>query len=133
MDREKQMTEAKARIRMLGLLGKPVQEFTRSGKLNRSENAGALYWLDEKEQKMVDDFEKKHDAVVYHVILSHTGIGDMYSMLYVSKDEDEWQEDRAELKEGETLAYVVNTSMPDCSEFGSIGFKQMFGGLVRTW
>lgn len=30
------------------------------------------------------------------------------------------------------LSYVYNVDCPEFSEFGSIGFIQRFGGLVRT-
>lgn len=33
----------------------------------------------------------------------------------------------------QTLAYVVNTTMPDCSEFGTIGIEPSIGGLKRIW
>ena len=56
----------------------------------------------------------------------------MYALLYVSKNEDEWEYDKDDLKAGYPLAYVKNVSDDFCSEFGSIGVRQQFGGLVRT-
>ena len=44
----------------------------------------------------------------------------------------EWQTDREDLKDNIALSYVYNVDCPDFSEFGSIGFAQRFGGLVRT-
>jgi hypothetical protein len=37
------------------------------------------------------------------------------------------------LSDGQALAYVLNKTMPDCSEFGTIDIKPSVGGLIRTW
>jgi hypothetical protein len=36
------------------------------------------------------------------------------------------------LKDGYACAYVMNLDDEWCSEFGSIGIKPQFGGVVRT-
>lgn len=82
---------------------------------------------------VVPDFEKENNGLVYHVIKSHTTIGLMYSLLYVSEYEEEWEMDMEDLGTGHALAYVVNKDMPDCSEFGTIGIEPSIGGLRRTW
>ena len=33
---------------------------------------------------------------------------------------------------GRAFVYVVNKDMPDCSEFGTIGIRPLFGGVLRT-
>ena len=81
---------------------------------------------------MVKKFVKEHECVVYHVILSRTNIGTMYSLLYVSLDDEEWEEDRADLQNGQVLAYVVNKAAPECSGIGYIGIKPQICGLVRV-
>lgn len=57
----------------------------------------------------------------------------MYSFLYVSEYIEEWKMDMEDLGDNQTLAYVVNTTMPDCSEFGTIGIEPSIGGLKRIW
>lgn len=131
--REKQKAQAIERMKKLGIMEQPVKEFEDEGKLNLSENGGLLYYLNEAEQKMVDDFEKENNGLVYHVIKSRTTIGLMYALLYVSEYLEEWKMDMEDLGEGQALAYVVNMDMPDCSEFGTIGIKPSVGGLIRTW
>lgn len=131
--REKQKAQAIERMKKLGIMEQPVKEFEEEGKLNLSENGGLLYYLNEDEQKMVNDFEKENNGLVYHVIKSRTTIGLMYALLYVSEYLEEWKMDMEDLGEGQTLAYVVNMDMPDCSEFGTIGIKPSVGGLIRTW
>ena len=131
--RIKQKAQAVERMKKLGIMEQPVKEFEEEGKLNLSENGGLLYYLNEDEQKMVDDFEKENNGLVYHVIKSRTTIGLMYALLYVSEYLEEWKMDMEDLGEGQALAYVVNMDMPDCSEFGTIGIKPSVGGLIRTW
>lgn len=131
--REKQKAQAIERMKKLDIMEQPVKEFEEEGKLNLSENGGLLYYLNEDEQKMVDDFEKENNGLVYHVIKSRTTIGLMYALLYVSEYLEEWKMDMEDLGAGQALAYVVNMDMPDCSEFGTIGIKPSIGGLIRTW
>ena len=57
--------------------------------------------------------------------------GECYSMLYVSPDTDEWQQDKDDINEGYVFAYVYNKDCEWYSEFGSIAVKSQFGGLVR--
>lgn len=132
MEKTKQKQEAIERMKMLKLHGNVIREFDKEGIVNLSENGGFLFWLDSDQQAIVDDFEKEHNALVYHVIRSFTEFGELYALLYVSKDEDEWEYDREDIQHGIALAYVKNIDDDFCSEFGSIGIKPQFGGLVRT-
>lgn len=131
--RERQKAEAIERMKKLSIMEQPIKEFEEEGKLNLSGNGGILYLLNDEQQKMVEDFEKEHNGLVYHVIHQFTNIGELYNLLYVSEYVEEWKMDMDDLGEGQTLAYVVNVSMPDCSEFGTIGIQPSAGGLVRTW
>lgn len=122
--------EATYRMASLGL-GKMVDHF-KEGKLFVSER-GAMRLFNEKEKAMVKDFEKKYDAVVYHLIHQWTNIGELYSLLYVSSYEEEWEADREDLNSDQCLAYVINIDMPRCSEFGSIGVKRFCNWIARIW
>ena len=133
MEKAKQKQEALERMKMLNLHGNIIKEFDKEGIVNLSENGGFLYWLDSDQQAIVDEFEAEHDALVYHVIHDCTEIGELYSLLYVSKYEEEWEDDRNDLKDGYALVYVKNMDDDFCSEFGSIGVKPQYGGLVRMY
>ena len=124
--------EAIKRLKALKVHPKVLKDFEEEGKLNKSELCGILFWLDDSEKKMVFEFEEEHDAVVYYVIHQYTNIGELYSLLYVSFDDEEWKLDMADLEAGRALAYVINKTAPDCSEFGSIGIKLGIGGSIRT-
>lgn len=132
MNRQEQKQEAIERMKMLKMCENPIREFELEDKLNQSEHGGILYWLDEKQEQYVKDFEKKHNAVVYHIIHNYTDIGEMLAFLYVSDSPEEWEYDRDDLKDGYACAYVMNLDDEWCSEFGSIGIKPQFGGVVRT-
>lgn len=133
MTREKMKKEAVKRMKMLRILPQTIKEFETDDVVNESEGIGALYWLNEDEEELVKEFEKEFGVVVYHVIHSFTEFGELYAFLYVSQYEEEWEYDNESLQEGFPLAYVVNKSHPDCSEFGSIGVRPSIGGLVRTF
>lgn len=128
----RQKQEAIERMKMLKLFPNIIKEFEKEGIINMSENGGYLYWLDSDQQAMVDEFEAKHNALVYHIIHSYTQFGEMYALLYVSDDEDEWGYDKDDIRCGCILAYVKNVTDDMCSEFGSIGVRPQYGGLVRT-
>lgn len=130
VSREKQLDEGVRRLRKLSVMPNVVTEF-KEGKLSRSDYGGILYWLDDKEVKMVKAFEKENKAVVYHVIKSYSQFGELYSLLFVSQYEDEWEMDNNDLDENLTFAYVVNVDCPDCSEFGTIEIMPCIGGVAR--
>lgn len=105
--------------------GLPVGEREMNGLM------GALYYLNETEQKYVDDFEESSDCIVYHVIHAMTESGELYSMLYVSPYEEEWEYDREGLESGIVMANVYNATY-GFTDMGSIGVRPSIGGLVRT-
>lgn len=129
--KERQKIEAIKRMKMLGILPRAIKEFEEDGKVNCSECLGILYWLNEDEQQMVHRFEEKYNGVVYHVIKSKTDIGLLYSLLYVTVHEEEWEKDNNDIDRLEVCAYVVNHKNPWFSEFGYIAIRNSIGGLRR--
>lgn len=133
-----QQEEAVERLKLLRVSSNVIKDF-KNGTLYYSERQnsvfdGILYWL-KKEQEFVDivkEFESKYDAIVYHAQLTHTEFGPLLSLLYVDKTQDEWTKDKEDIKNGQTIAYVVNTRY-DEKEFGYIGVAPRNGGISRTW
>lgn len=124
--------ECLKRMEMLKLSSKCIAEF-KKGNVWKSENLGALYELTDSEKKIVEEFEKEHEnCIVYHIIHNLTDFGEIYSLLYVSPYQEEWQMEIEDIKENILFAYCKNISYDYCSEFGSIMYKSVFGGLVRT-
>lgn len=129
--KEKQMAEAIKRMKALGLYPAVIKEFEEDGKLNLSEYNGILFHLNDDEKEMIKTWEQD-ECLVYHVIKSKTSFGLLYSLLYVSDTEEEWEMDFEDIKEHCPFVYVVNKTVPEYSEFGSITILPKNGGLVRT-
>ena len=128
---EMMKAEAIRRMKLLKLHQNAIKEFEAEDKLNLS-RGGFLYWLNDVQKKMIADFEKKTSCIAYHCIESNTSFGRLLSVLYVSSHQEEWEDDVLDLKEGYPMAYVFNLDDDICSEFGSIGIRSRFGGLIRT-
>ena len=130
---EKMKEEAIQRMRILKLYSTVLQDFAANERINYSfSNFGFLYWLDKDMEERVRRFEEKYGYLVYHVIDNPTSIGRMHSYLYVSSNEEEWEQDRQDLKDGCPIVYVENVDDELLSEFGSIGIEPRNGGVIRT-
>lgn len=118
---QKQVEESKQRIELLGL------EPRFSEKLYMSDR----YMIREVQKKEIElikainKFEKEYNAYVYHIVYSNTNIGQLYTMLYVSSHEEEWESDRADIKEKQLYAYVWNRTDNCCSEIGLVGIEKI--------
>lgn len=93
---------------------------------------------DEMYDKIIEakeNFESEYDAMVYLIQITHTNFGTMASIFYVSKNEEEWENDIEMLKEKSQYVYVANLDDKYCSEIGEIGFDydKLCGGIYRTW
>ena len=127
-------TEALNRMKTLQLFTPCIKAFEKRNEVQLSEMTGGLYEFsgDEELIAKVKAFEEEYNALVYHVIHTYTQFGELYSFLYVSDHQDEWEYDNEDIKENYTMAYVWNKDDEWCSEFGSIAVRQKFGGLVRV-
>ena len=128
----KQRTEALKRMELLKLHENVIDDFKEIALLNQSELGGILYWVEGEMEKNIREWEEKTGNLVYHVIHDYTEFGELLSLLYVSTYEDEWETDREDIQDGYALAYVMNLTDDWCSEYGSIGIRPQWGGVVRT-
>ena len=98
-----------------------------------TEPTGGLYEFSSNKEltEKVHEFEKEHNALVYHVIHTPTMEMDMYNFLFVSDYDEEWEMENEDIKDGYVFAYVWNTTVDYFSEFGSIVVQGRFGGLIR--
>lgn len=128
--RQQLKKEAIKRMEALGIIKDTIKQFEQADLVSYSLKGGN-YWTDNTFKKIITDFEERYDYLVYFSILSYTNIGRMFTLFYVSPQE-EWSRNWDELNEGLQMAYVYNLDTPEYSEFGLIGFKPVFGGLVRT-
>ena len=126
--------EAINRMKMLDLYTDYIKAFKDNGEIFMSEMTGGVYEFEANTElcNKVKEFEAEHNALVYHVIHTLTQFGELYNFLYVSDYDEEYELDNADIKAGYALAYVWNKDDEWCSEFGSIGVKGVFGGIIRT-
>lgn len=128
---KKQIMEGLERLRLLNLHPNVEKDYWKEGKLNLSESA-ILYWLNDAEIQMVNNWQNKTGNKVYHVIKSYHEFGVCYSFLYVSTSPEEWEWDREDLQNQCPIVYVLNANNSFFSEYGSIGIQSLWGGLIRT-
>ena len=128
--RTEMLNEAIARMKKLDLHPNTISDL-KNGTVNVSKQFGALYWADEEEQEMIAKFENEHDALVYHAVYTPTQFGRLFSMLFVSQYDEEWELDNEDIDSRTPLAMVINLDDEWCSDMGCIGVKPSFGGLVR--
>lgn len=129
---EKQKLEAVKRLKMLELYPTVVKDFEKSRKIYLSESDGILFCLSKDEKEMVKQWEQEQNSLVYHVIKTNTNFGLLYSLLYVSDTQEEWEMESDDVNELTPFVYVVNKTEPMFSEFGSIAIMPKNGGLVRV-
>ena len=84
---------------------------------------------DEENERLCKEFEERYGAYVYHAIESETIYGKMLAMLYVSKNELEWECEK--LINDYITSYVYNFSDEE-GTFGDIFLASVDGALVRT-
>jgi hypothetical protein len=134
VSRENKKVEAIKRMEMLGLFKPCIKAFERHDEVQLTEPNGGLYEFsdDEELNAKIKEFEEQYNALVYHVIHTYTQFGELYSFLFISDYEEEWEMDIADVKDGYVIDYVWNKSDDWMSEMGSIVVRELFGGLVRV-
>lgn len=134
VSREIKKEEAIKRMKAMGIIPDAVKQFKKEDIVMISEPPlGGLYYLNEEQKEMVKNFENEWNALVYLVVRSYTNIGIMDNIFYVSDHADEWEMDNDDISSNYALVYVVNHDMPDCSEFGTIAWKSVGGGVLRVF
>lgn len=132
---KKQYEEAIKRMKKLNFIENAINDFER-GVLNKSERVvfpGILYWLNDEEKEFIKRWQKETGNLAYHVIKDNTEMGTMYSILYVSKYEEEWNQDIEDLENELAIAYCGIGLDEMYFEYGSIGVRPANGGLQRIW
>lgn len=134
VSRETKKAEAIKRMRAMGLFNAAIKQFKEDDIVMISEPPlGGLYWLNDEQKRMVKSFENEWNGLVYLVVRSHTNIGMMDHIFYVSDHEEEWEMDNADIAENYACVYAINYDAPECSEFGTIAWKNVGGGILRKF
>lgn len=79
----------------------------------------------------INEVEKEYNVYVYAVTHEMTSFGEIYDMLVIPSNEEEWDDLLYFADKGVyAMAYCWNKSDDMCSEFGDI-FVQCFGGGIK--
>lgn len=83
-------------------------------------------------KKIVREVEDDKGCFVYGVLINQTGVGNLLSMLCVSQYEEDWEYEEGIGNDGYCLAWVENLTIPEFSEYGTVGLAPHFGFVERV-
>lgn len=132
ISRETKKEEAIYRMKLMNIIPDAIKQFEEENTVMVSENPfGFLYWLNDDQKKLVADFEAEYDSLVYLANLCNTEFGRLLSLFYVSDHKEEWEMDNTDIADGYAMVYCINLDDPYSSEFGTIAFQSINGGIKR--
>ena len=123
------LDEIKERMHILG-----IEHYNVLSLMNSNRIGDKLDYSDvNKLTNDICDFEYKNNCIVYAVIYNeYEEIGNHLTLLYVSYgNKDEWQAEKEALKAMEPIAYVMNLTYPELSEYGTVVLRSHDGVLER--
>ena len=123
--------EALSRLRLLEIDGIAIDNFDKIGKITCFDWPYNKKPIPEEVLQKAKETEKKYGITFYIATFNETMFFDMYSFLYVSSNESDWELDKEELRHGQTYAWVYNVAHPEMSEIGSIQISSKNGALIR--
>lgn len=133
--------EIKERMRILGFL--TTQIMYACFDINKKARSIPFYgnWFHMDRHYSIKDNDALKRAVesvestgcyVYTAIYNrYEGLGDMLTLLTISSDESEWEQEREDLKEMQPIAYVHNFTYPEFSEWGVVLLRKNGNVLER--
>lgn len=130
------MTQKELAVKCLQLLGiyEPyVRGFETKGLITFFEN-GFGYYADGELLKKIREIEEEYGGMVYAATHELTEFGECYSFLWMSGYEEDREYPITSAGTENTFyvfAYVWNKTDDMFSEFGEIGVRSQFGGIVR--
>ena len=136
--KEQQKTRAITLLEAMNIYKPYVDAFKQDGTITMFENYGG-FWITKEngaDQDLIDkikEIETRHDCVVYAVTHEIVEFGELYDLLIVQKEDNEWGYSFYDNKNSTftTFAYVYNKSVPEFSEFGDITVRSFGGGIRR--
>ena len=130
---DRQKAEALTRLQLLDVPVHIQNDFEHSKRIWLCTSPHGTYSdLSDEMKVAVTAFEEKYEATVFMVVRVFSRAGLLDSLLYVSKYEEEWEEDRNDIRDGYIMTYTINHDHDFCSEFGSIAYtRNSSGGIIR--
>ena len=93
---------------------------------------GFWAYQDKELNAKVKEIESTYGCRVYAITHEFTTFGECYSLLIVSKYEEDWAYSLTSEKNVHyAFAYVWNKTDDSCSDFGTVGLRSALGGITR--
>ncbi len=129
----RQKEEAVSRLMMLNVPSRILRDFEQFGHIKLCTSPlGTYSELCDEMKKTIKAFEDKYDATVFMVVRCFHRAGLLDSLLFVSQYDEEWEEEKIDIRDGYIMTYTINHDHDFCSEFGSIVYaRNDYGGIVR--
>lgn len=118
--------EEKRRLDILGITTTPTTYacFEIDGVTRSIPFYGNWFYIlkdDDSLKRIVKSVEGTYGCRVYAAIYNrYEKLGDMLTLLTISSDESDWEQEREELKEMRPIAYVHNFTYPGFYEWGTV-------------
>lgn len=129
--KESQVIEALLRMKKLNIDDRIIFDFKEKRTLRCSLEGISFLEIDEYVKEKIEILEEDKGILIYHIIISNKGYGLCYNLLYVSKDEEEWEEEKRYLEHGYVYVYAMNLEYPNNSDYGTIEVVSRNGILER--
>lgn len=131
--RQQMKSEAIGRMKSIRLYSYIIEDFETEDNIQVYEPPqGAAYWLEEEEESVVKSIEKDQDILIWGVIRSFMKYNNdsivIDNMLFVTSNQDNWQQERDELVNGNPLVYTVMEGDISTLEMGHISIYMSEGG-----
>lgn len=136
--KEEQKEVALRCMKNFKLMDQICNEFEKEGTLYYSERMnqvfdGILYWISNKPEwaQKIKELEEEYDILVYHCYYYRASYGEILDCLYVSGNEEDWEETVEDTKDGYANIFAINLTIPEYSEFGSSIYCPKNGGISK--
>lgn len=136
--REQQKTRALELMQKMGIYDPYIKAFEKNEIITTFEHYGGFWTTEENgaEKDLLNkirEIEAKHNCLVYAITHEVVEFGELYDLLIVQKQENEWDYSFYDNgnKQYTAFAYVYNKSVPEFSEFGDISVHSFGGGIRR--
>lgn len=137
MDLKEMKEQVIKQMKALKLNNKVIEDYLKENKIYKSTNIKPyIEEIPEEEKKLIEDFEKKYETIVFHVINVNSQILNQYELLFISRNKEKWKDDVVDNKNGFIISntIVINTKLNKqmVNEIGIIGIENNNGGVYRV-
>lgn len=137
MDLKEMKEQVIKQMKALKLNNKVIEDYMKEDKIYKSTNMKPyIEEIPEEEKKLIEDFEKKNETIVFHVINVKSQILNQYELLFISRNKENWKDDVVDNKNRFIISntIVINTKLNKqmVNEIGIIGIENKNGGVYRV-